>query len=345
MMSSNTHGRFAQFAAVDNPDLPERFQTYILDKNPIGEGAVSFCYRARRTDNQQAVRLKVLRRRLSEHTGISEILQRQVRYLREFRGEALLPFRGAGQHAGIQFLEYDLVDGVSLRRVIDEHAPLHPDLVGLIGLGIGEALTQIHGMRPSPGLGNLIPLHRNLKPENVLLTPDGRVLLLDIDMLPFCYFADRQQIELPYTPQVYESPEQLLKSGYADRRSDIYSLGLIMLEMATAQHPFVGHNIFEARQNIREGRGVKLESLYPQYRDADTRSCLKDLGEIIGKMTTFAADKRPATVADLEGWLAKYFASAGYDERGRTLADFLRAGTFRVERTRKKTIIDRLFGG
>jgi serine/threonine-protein kinase len=344
-MSSHNHGRYAQFAALDHPDLPERFQNYVIDKNPIGEGPTTYCFRARRLSDNSAVRLKVLRRRLSQHPEIDETFDRLSRLFREVRGDRLLQFCTSGQHAGIRFFEFEYVDATSLRVVIERFAPLHPDLVALIALGAVAALLQIHGLRPSPGLGNLIPLHRNLSPENVLLTPDGRVLLADSDVNQLTTFADRRQIELPYLSQTYESPEQLLKAGYADRRSDVYALGLIMLEAATACHPYQGQTIFEARQNVRENRPFRIEALYPEYRDPLARALVKDLGSIVRACTAFDADKRPASATDVEDKLTSYLGDAGYEDRKRPIADFLRAGTFQVERKRKKSFIDRLFGG
>ncbi len=344
-MSTHNKARYAHFAALDHPDLPERFQNYAIDKNPIGEGPTTYCFRARRLSDNSAVRLKVLRRRLSQHPEIGETFDRLSRLLQEFRGDRLLRYYAAGQHAGIRFFEFEYIEATSLRVVIERFAPLHPDLVALIALGAVTALLQIHGLRPSPGLGNLIPLHRNLSPENILLTPDGRVLLADCDTNQLRAFADRRQLELPYLPQTYESPEQLLKAGYADRRSDVYALGLIMLEAATACHPYQGQTIFEARQNVRENRPFRIEALYPEYRDPLARSLLKDFGQILRGCVAFDPEKRPASATDVEDKLTSYLGDAGYEDRTRPIADFLRAGTFQVERKRKKTFIDRLFGG
>ncbi len=339
-----TSDLYSRFAALDNPALPDRFQQYNLDKNPLGEGAISLCYRARRIDSGEWVRLKVLRRRLVELPELHELWQRQGQILAQFHGDQILPFRGSGQQNGIPFFEFGYVQATSLRALIESNAPFHPDLVALIALGVVHALTQVHGARPSPGLGNLIPLHKNLKPENVLITQDGRIVLCDIEFLPIAYLADRKGVELPYRPEAYESPEQLLKN-YADRRSDIYSLGLMMVAMASGRHPFAGSNMYEARQNVRENRGVRLDALLPNYSDRRTRDLLKRLSVEINRCTSPDADRRPSNLMDLESELTRFLSDAVYEQRERALADFLRAGTFQVERREKKGFIDRLFGG
>ncbi len=344
-MTQNYQGRYAPFAVADDPALPERFQNYTIDKNKIGEGPISLCYRARRADTNEPVRLKVLRRRLSQNSEITELFHSHTRLLNEFRGDAIQPFRGWTSHNDILIFEFGFVEGHSLRSIIDENAPLHPDLVALITQGIMQALNQIHGVRPSPGMGNLIPLHKNLKPENVILTSTGKIVITDIDMLPFCRICDRLKLDLPYSLEVYESPEQLLKNGYADRRSDIYSLGLIMLEMATGRHPYFGNNAFEVRQNVRENLHDNLDTLYPPYQDAAVKSLSKSLARLTSRLVEHNPDKRIQTLLDLESSLVGYFQGAAYDYPAKTLADFLKLRSFQTERARKKGFIDRLFGG
>ena len=72
----------------------------------------------------------------------------------------------------------------------------------MIALGIIDGLTEVHGAKPSPGMGNLIPLHRNLTPENVLLTPKGKIVLCDIDMGLIGSFAKERALSCPLRPFV-----------------------------------------------------------------------------------------------------------------------------------------------
>lgn len=344
-MTRDFQGRYAEFAVADDPSLPERFQNYVIDKDKIGEGPISYCYRARRLDNNQQVRLKVLRRRLSLDQEMAELFHKQSKLYAEFHGDLIQTFQGTATHNEILIFEYGFVEGHSLRSLISDNAPLHPDLVVLIAQGILQALNQIHGVRPSVGMGNLIPLHKNLRPENVLLTTEGKVVLTDIDMLPFDHLCDRLKLNIPYSLHVYESPEQLLRGGYADRRSDIFALGLIMLEMASAQYPYFGGNIFEVRQNIRENLRDNLDSLYPSYQDSSVKALMKALGKIINRMVEPEPERRVQSLGDLESGLVDYFKGASYDYPQKTLRDFLQLRSFQVERARKQGFIDRLFGG
>lgn len=335
----------ASFAALDDPQLPERFQNYVLDKNLIGEGPISFSYRAKRLDNGRAVRLKVLRRRVSGLTGVEVIFQQVKTAQTQYTGENLLHLTAATVHDGILILEYEYFESVSLRSLIDADAPFHPDLVALVAIEMIAGLNQIHGVRPSPGLGSLVPLHRNLKPENVLISPQGEVKLCDIGLVDIASFCDSRRLELPYDTRVYQAPEQLLRDGYADRRSDVYSLGLLMTEMLTTRLPYSGENVFEVRQNVRENRRLSLAGCFPPTKDGVRRKLTQQLGQICEKMIAHDSEKRTQSVADVENLLLRYLESGRYSDRNHTLADFLRTRTFQVERISKRGFLDRLFGG
>jgi eukaryotic-like serine/threonine-protein kinase len=335
----------ADFAALDDPQLPERFQNYILDKNVIGEGPISFSYRATRLDGNRSVRLKVLRKRICLLAGAGETYQRAKTAQMQYTGDHLLQMTGATVHDNILILEYEYFESVSLRSLIENDTPFHPDLAALIAMEIITGLSQIHGVRPSPGLGNLVPLHRNLKPENVLISPNGEVRLTDIGMLDVAAFCDAARLELPYDTRVYQSPEQLLREGYADRRSDVFSLGLLILEMMTSRLPYSGGNVFEVRQNIRENRRVSMESLYPVVRDRDRKKLTRQLAQLCEKMTLHDSEKRIQSLVDVESQLFRYLEGSKYADRARALADFLQRRSFHVERISKRGFIDRLFGG
>jgi eukaryotic-like serine/threonine-protein kinase len=337
------HG--AEYAAIDDPQLPERFQNYILDKNVIGEGPVSFSYRATRIDGNRAVRLKVLRKRVSLQPEIAEVYQHLKVAQTHYLGDRILGFSGAAVHNGILIFEYEYCESVSLRSLIEGDAPFHPDLVALLAMEIISGLNQIHGVRPSPGLGSLVPLHRNLKPENVLISPDGCVRLTDIGMIDIADKCDAVRLELPRDDRVYQAPEQLLRDGYADRRTDVYTLGLMMLETLTAQFLFTGKDAYEVRQNIRENRRHQIRGMYPAVRDKVRIDLTEKLGQIIEKMVSHDPEKRTQSLVDAESQLVRYLEGTNYPDRNRAIADFLAARSFHVERVRKRGFIDRLFGG
>ena len=328
--------------ANDDPRLPETFQKYRIEQK-IGEGAVSFVYRVRRLDTGKPVRLKVLRKRICRLAGIREKIIQLDRELQAYRGENILPYHGSGGHDDNLFLEFDYIEAISLRKLIDRDGPFHPDLVALIALGLVAVLQQIHGTRPSPGMGNIIPLHRNLTPENVLITPAGQIVLTDIDMVEIADFAEKHRLQLPYSPLCYRSPEQLLRD-YADRRSDIFSLGMLMLEMTCRRLPWVGMNNYHTRQNIRENKGGKLKGFYPKSESGERNLLTRQLGKIIAGLISHNPNKRIQQTVDVEDLLAGYLATAKYRDQSQEIAEFLSRRGFNPQRERQRGFLERLMG-
>jgi serine/threonine protein kinase len=346
-MNSDYQGRYSQteFAALDDPQLPERFQQYVIDKSKIGEGPTSYCYRAKRVDDGRDVRLKVFRKRICGLAGIEALWQKLSKISAQFQGENVLRYYGSGLHDNLLFLEFEYFESVSLRSIINSDAPCHPDLVVLIASQIIAGLNQVHGVKPSPGMGNIIPLHRNLSPENVLISPEGSVKITDIEMQQIINFCDLARLDIPYSPELYQSPEQLLRDGYADRRSDIYLLGLMMIEMTTGRFPYWGKDVFEMRQNVREYKHDRLDDIFPATKDADRKFLLKQFRKIVERMFEHDPEKRPQSLIEIESQIGKYLEGSNYSDPYRTIADFLKHRAFHGERLRKVGFIDRLFGG
>jgi serine/threonine protein kinase len=330
-----------QFAA-DDPRLPETFQVYRV-KRRLGQGPVSFVYEVARLDSRRTVRLKVLRKRIAHLDGIEQEIAALDRELRVYTGEHLLGYHGLGRHDDNVYLEFEFVEAVSLRELIDDEAPFHPDLAALLALGIIEGLTDIHGAKPSPGMGNLIPLHQNLKPENILIGSSGQVKLTDIGMSRVAAIAEKGGLELAHTPLCYQAPEQLLRD-YADRRSDIFSLGMVMTEMVGKRLPYVGRSIHHSRQNIRENQRRKTKELLAGPYGGERRRLIAALAAIIDRMTAHAAEKRTDQLIQIESLLLKFLEGTSYRDHTEELAEFVESRSFVSQRRGRPGFWQRLLG-
>lgn len=330
-----------QFAA-DDPRLPETFQVYRVNRK-IGQGLISFVYEARRLDSKEIVRLKVLRKRIANLNGIRERVDQLDREYQIYHGDHILGYNGLGRHDDNIYFEFDYTDAVSLRSLIDDDAPFHPDLVAMIALGIIEGLTEVHGAKPSPGMGNLIPLHRNLTPENILLAPKGKVVLCDIDMGLISTFAEKAGLELPYTPLCFEAPERLLRD-YADRRSDIFSLGMVMMEMACKRLLYVGYSIHHTRQNIRDNKREKSSEMFPRSHSKDRDRRIKQLAGVIEQLIAHKPENRIDQLVQLESQLLKYLEGTRYREFGEEISEFMESRSFVSQRSAQRGFWRRLTG-
>jgi serine/threonine protein kinase len=343
-MTAEYEDRYAKAKfAEDDPRIPHSFQNYDgLEK--LGEGPSCFCYRAVRRNDKQAVRLKILRKRVARLSRIGRQLEELDLYQRTYsQAECVLSYNHWGRHDDNYYLEYDFVEGISLRDLFDETPPFHPDLVAGLGLLLIEALEDVHGVRPAQEIADITPQHRNLTPENILITSSGKLVLTDVGFNRLTKFAELQGLELPHDPLCFESSE-LLTRDYADRRSDIFSLGMVLMEAACRKLPFVGPSIHRTRQNIRRNIGGRTRDFYPQSVRKERRRLTRSLAPIIETMIQHEPERRYQQLIEVESRLLKYLEGSHYDDFAARLARFLETRTFSEERTRYPGWLSLLFG-
>ena len=213
--------------------IRERISRYRLLEE-IGGGGMGVVYRARDEHLGRDVALKVLRTAGGKDEEARKRFRREARALSLLSHPAISTVFDFDSDDGIDFLVMELVEGERLQDRL-RGAPLAEQEVADIGAQIAAALAAAH----EQGV-----IHRDLKPGNVMVTPKGRVKLLDFGLALLCPGAapspeTRSLTELGHVigTLAYMSPEQLLGKE-SDERSDLYSLGVILYEMATGRRPF-----------------------------------------------------------------------------------------------------------
>jgi eukaryotic-like serine/threonine-protein kinase len=198
----------------------------------LGAGGMGMVFKARDRDLSDLVALKVLRREALQDPVQLERLKDELRLARRITHPNVLRTYDFGELDGIHFISMEYVRGVTLRYMLDQTRRL-PFAAGLrVGKQLLSGLVAAHAQ----GV-----LHRDIKPDNLILDPAGNAKLMDFGI---ARPISRQGLGLTQegwlvgTPQ-YMAPEQL-KGGEVDARADLYATGVLLYEVFTGRLPFNG---------------------------------------------------------------------------------------------------------
>jgi eukaryotic-like serine/threonine-protein kinase len=204
---------------------------YLLERE-LGRGGMATVWLARDLRHERPVALKVLHPDLASSLG-PERFQREIKLAARLQHPHILSVYDSGANAGQLWFTMPYVEGESLRDRL-RRGPLPIDQALRIAREAAEALEYAH----AHGV-----VHRDVKPENILLTEDGNTLVADFGIArPFGDNAATQLTSAGFvvgTPG-YMSPEQATGDRALDGRSDVYSLGCVLFEMLTGKPPFTG---------------------------------------------------------------------------------------------------------
>lgn len=254
--------------------LGDRYE--IIEK--IGSGGMAMVYRGKDKKLDRYVTVKVLR---EEFIGDEEFIER-------FRSEACSAARlshpnivrvyDVGEDGETNYIVMEYIHGDTLKQAIRQKAPFDSRSTLNVSIQIASALAQAHKAHI---------IHRDIKPQNILVGTDGVVKVTDFGIARAATVSTMTTTANAAGSVHYFSPEQA-RGGYVDEKSDIYSLGITMFEMITGVLPFHGHNsVSIALKHISEE--------LPDIRQYNP-NCTPAIEGIIKKATMKKADERYATV-------------------------------------------------
>ncbi len=284
----------------------------ILDKyellEEVGHGGMAVVYRGLDRSLRRTVAVKVLHRHLADHQEARDRFEREAQAVAKLRHENILEiFDFSGQDSGESYIVTEFIDGQTLKQFITTHPIQHPEIAALIVAQVAKALKHAHGL----GI-----LHRDVKPENIMVRNDGMVKLMDFGI---AQMIDLQRMtvtgQLLGSP-AYMSPEHV-EGKQLDFRTDVFAMGILLYQLACGELPFVGKNPHEILKKIAECRFKPAQQCSPRVG--------KELDAIIAKAMAREPDSRYRDVAEMLVALEKYLETSGLADQHTELQQFFAA--------------------
>src|SRR3954451_5442576 len=257
--------------------LCDRFR---LDER-IGSGGMSTVYRAFDETLERWVAVKVLHHTMEDDPVQLERFRREARTVARLSHPHVVTVIDAGEDDGHPFIVFEFVDGDTLKGLIKRNGPLPVVEAVAYAIEIGRGLMAAHTERL---------VHRDVKPQNVLIDPDGRAKVTD-----FGIARSLEQKGMTATGRVlgttdYVSPEQAMGED-VDERSDVYSLGVVLYEMLTGDVPF------QAETQV----GVAMKHVNEPMPDVQAKrpEVSAVVASVVDRATTKDPRDRYSTVAEM----------------------------------------------
>ncbi len=204
--------------------IADRYE--ILEK--IGTGGMSDVYKAKDHKLNRHVAVKVLKQEFSENANFVSRFTVEAQAAAGMMHPNIVNVYDVGEEAGTHFIVMELVEGITLKKYIEKKARLSVKEAVSIAIQVSMGIEAAH---------NNHIIHRDIKPQNVMISKDGKVKVTDFGIAKA---VSSNTITSNVMGSVhYTSPEQA-RGGYSDEKSDIYSLGVTLFEMLTGRVPFNG---------------------------------------------------------------------------------------------------------
>lgn len=282
--------------------LPSRYR--IIEE--VGQGGMAVVYRAHDEKLRREVAVKVLHPHLLAEPESKARLEREARAVAKLNHDGILQiFDYSSEEAANSYIVTEFIDGQTLKQFLANRKLAVPELAALVVIELGEALSHAHSL----GI-----IHRDVKPENVMVRKDGFLKLMDFGV---AQVVDLERMTV--TGQILGSPAymapEVLDGRTLDFRSDVFSVGVMLYQMATGNLPFQGRNPHEVLRKVSEGK-------FADPRTAN-RLVSDQLARVIARsLARKPEDRYPSMAAMLED-LRTYTADAGLASSREELRAFL----------------------
>src|SRR5215510_9878433 len=270
----------------------------VLDKyellERVGQGGMAVVYRGIDRQLKRVVAIKVLHKHLADYQEARDRFEREAQAVAKLRHENIVEifdYSGSdeAEAAGSSYIVTEFIDGQTLKQQITERPISYPEIGAMVVLQVGRALAHAHA-------GGI--LHRDVKPENIMIRSDGIVKLMDFGI---SHMVDLERLTV--TGQLLGSPAYMapehVEGRPLDFRTDVFAAGIVLYQLTVGKLPFEGKNPHEVLKRIAECRFVDPRQANPRIGNR--------LGRVILRAMAAAPNDRFAAVSEmviaLEGYL------------------------------------------
>src|SRR5579871_6310460 len=275
---------------MEKARVPDRYKLF----EEVGQGGMAIVYRAQDETLKREVAIKILHQHLAGEPDSKARLEREAQAVAKLRHENILEiFDYSGTGSQSSYIVTEFIDGQTLKQFLTGRPLRFPELAALISVEVCHALAHAHAV----GV-----IHRDVKPENVMIRKDGLIKLMDFGIAQVLDFQRMTVTGQLLGSPAYMAPE-IIEGKQLDFRTDVFSVGIMLYLLATGELPFTGKNPHEVLRRIAEGKFADPRTV---GRGVDQR-----MSRIISRALARLPDDRYPDVAPLADDLMAYLADAG----------------------------------
>lgn len=292
----------------------------VLDKyellERVGQGGMAIVYRGIDRSLKRTVAIKVLHKHLADYQEARDRFEREAQAVAKLRHENILEiFDYAAREESEAYIVTEFIDGQTLKQFVTERPIAFPEVGAMIMLQVCRALAHAH----AAGI-----LHRDVKPENIMIRSDGVVKLMDFGI---SHMVDLERLTV--TGQLLGSPAYMapehVEGRPLDYRTDVFAAGIVLYQLTVGKLPFEGKNPHEVLKRIAECKFVDPRQANPRIGNRLGRIILRAMaaapadrypaiGEMVLALEAYLEESGLPT-DKLAGELARYFQSpAAYEQ-------------------------------
>jgi len=309
------------------------FRYKIIQK--IFEGGMGVVYEAEQHGAQDFVKrvaIKVIRQSYANQRSFIDNFIGEAKLVADLIHTNIVQTYHLGEARGIYFIAMELIRGVNLeqftQRLVDTNKQLPKELAVFIASRVARGLAYAHSKTDKDGKPLSI-VHRDVNFKNIMVAFEGDVKLTDFGIAKAKGLLADQEGEVVAGKADYMSPEQS-NFQITDKRSDIFSVGIVLAHLLLNKNIFKGNSVAESRDRV-------MHMAIPDFKTLDPRVD-EPLNKIINRCLERDLDKRYANADDLLYELEHYIYHSGYGPTNETLGRFIRDLFGQIDPSKVKTI-------